>query len=63
MSLIKYTEQFKELIRKAKVDGDSAIYQYGQGLTSKEYEKIALTNPIKLETWYEAVHHLFNIEN
>jgi hypothetical protein len=28
----------------------------------KEYEKIALTNPVKLEIWYEATHHLFNIK-
>jgi len=63
MSLIKYTERFKELIRKAGVDGTSATYQFGQGLTSKEYEKIALTNPTKLEEWYEAAHRLYNIEN
>jgi hypothetical protein len=61
MSLIKYTEQFKELIRKAGVDWNSTTYQYGQGLTSKEYKNlIALTNPKKLEDWYEAVHCLYN---
>ena len=63
MSLIKYTEQFKELIRKAGVEGSSATYQFGQGLTSKEYEKITLANPTKLENWYETAHHLYNIEN
>ena len=62
-SLIKYTKQFKELIRKAGIDGTSATYQFGQGLTSKEYKKIALTNPTKLEEWYEAAHCLYNIEN
>ena len=49
MSLIKYTEWFKELIRKVGVEGTSATYQFGQGLTSKEYEKIALTNLAKLQ--------------
>ena len=63
MSLIKYTKRFKELIRKAGVEGTSATYQFGQGLTSKEYKKIALTNPTKLEEWYEAAHHLYNIKN
>ena len=63
MSLIKYTEQFKELIRKAGIEGSSATYQFGQGLTSKEYEKITLTNLMKLENWYEATHRLYNIEN
>ena len=63
MSLIKYTKRFKELIRKPGVEGSSITYQFGQGLTSKEYKKIALTNPMKLENWYEAAHHLFNIEN
>ena len=37
--------------------------QFRQGLTSKEYEKIALTNLTKLEEWYEATHCLYNIEN
>ncbi|KAF8632529.1 hypothetical protein AX14_010813 [Amanita brunnescens Koide BX004] len=55
--------KFKELIRKAGIEGSSATYQFGQGLTSKEYEKIALTNLTKLENWYEAAHRLFNIEN
>ena len=63
MSLIKYTKWFKELIRKAGVEGSSATYQFGQGLTLKEYKKIALTNPAKLEYWYEAAHCLFNIKN
>ena len=63
MSLIKYTKRFKELIRKAGIEVSSTTYQFGQGLTSKEYEKIALTNPVKLENWYEAAHHPFNIEN
>ena len=63
MSLIKYTKRFKELIRKAGIDGTSATYQFGQGLTSKEYEKITLTNTMKLEEWYEAAHHLYNIEH
>ena len=63
MSLIKYTKRFKELIRKAGIEGSSATYQFGQGLTSKEYKKIALTNLTKLENWYEAAHHLYNIEN
>ena len=45
------------------MEGTSVTYQFGQGLTSKEYEKNALTNLTKLEEWYEAAHHLYNIEN
>ena len=64
MSLVKCTKWFKELIRKAGVEGSSGTtYQFGQGLTSKEYEKITLTNLVKLEIWYEAAHRLFNIKN
>ncbi|KAF8699403.1 hypothetical protein AX14_000973 [Amanita brunnescens Koide BX004] len=59
-----YTELQKlQKRKKAGVEGSSATYQFGQGLTSKEYKKITLTNPTKLENWYEAAHRLFNIKN
>ena len=55
-SIIKYTEQFKELIRKAGISNVNAIYQYSQGLTPAEYRNIALTNPTNLQGWYNAAH-------
>ena len=57
---MKYTGKFKELIKKADITGAitgaNAIYQYGLGLTPKEYEKIAMQNPRDLEGWYEQAH-------
>ena len=41
LPIIKYTGKFKELIKKVDITGANAIYQYGLGLTPKEYEKIA----------------------
>jgi hypothetical protein len=55
-SIIKYTEQFKELIRKAGITDGNAIYQYSLGLTTDEYRSIALTNPTTLQGWYDAAH-------
>jgi hypothetical protein len=40
MSLIKYTEWFKELIRKADVEGSSATHQFGQGLTLRSMKRL-----------------------
>ena len=48
--------RFKELIKKADITGVNAIYQYGLGLTPKEYEKIAMQNPRDLEGRYEQAH-------
>ena len=62
-SIIKYTEQFKELIRKAGISDVNAIYQYSQGLTPAEYRNIALTNPANLQGWYDAAHRLYNIDS
>ena len=62
-SIIKYTERFKELIRKAGIDNTNAIYQYSQGLTPDEYRSIALTNPTNLQGWYDAAHRLYNINS
>jgi hypothetical protein len=41
LSIIKYTERFKELIRKAGITDGNAIYQYSLGLTTDEYRSIA----------------------
>ena len=60
---MKYTGKFKELIKKAGITGATAIYQYGLGLTPKEYEKIAMQNPADLEGWYEQAHRLANINS
>ena len=60
---MKYTGKFKELIKKAGISGATAIYQYGLGLTPKEYEKIAMQNPADLEGWYEQAHRLANIDS
>ena len=62
-SIIKYTERFKELIRKAGISDVNAIYQYSQGLTPAEYRNIALTNPANLQGWYDAAHRLYNIDS
>jgi hypothetical protein len=62
-SIIKYTERFKELIRKADITSPNAIYQYSQGLTPDEYRSIALTNPTNLQGWYDAAHRLYNIDS
>ena len=62
-SIIKYTERFKELIRKAGISDVNAIYQYSQGLTPAEYRNIALTNPTDLQGWYNAAHRLYNINS
>ena len=62
-SIIKYTKQFKELIRKARISDINAIYQYSQGLTPAEYRNIALTNPANLQGWYDAAHRLYNIDS
>ena len=62
-SIIKYTEQFKELIRKAGISNVNAIYQYSQGLTPAEYRNIALTNLTNLQGWYNAAHWLYNIDS
>ena len=62
-SIIKYTERFKELIRKAGINDANAIYQYSLGLTPDEYRSIALTNPTNLQGWYSAAHCLYNINN
>ena len=59
-SIIKYTERFKELIRKARISDINAIYQYSQGLTPAN---IALTNPANLQGWYDAAHRLYNIDS
>ena len=63
MSIIKYTGKFKELIKKAGIEGATAIYQYSLGLTPDKYEKIAMQNPRDLEGWYEHAHQLFNTDN
>jgi hypothetical protein len=63
LSIIKYTERFKELIRKAGITDGNAIYQYSPGLTTDEYRSIALTNPTTLQGWYDAAHRLFNIDS
>jgi hypothetical protein len=62
-SIIKYTERFKELIRKADITGANTVYQYSQGLTPDEYRSIALTNPTDLQGWYDAAHWLYNIDS
>jgi hypothetical protein len=62
LSIIKYTERFKELIRKAGITDGNTIYQYSLGLTTDEYRSIALTNPTTLQGWYDAAHQLFNID-
>ena len=62
-SIIKYTERFKELIRKAGISDVNAIYQYSQGLTPAEYRNIALTDPTNLQGWYDAAHWLYNIDS
>jgi hypothetical protein len=54
LSIIKYTEQFKELIRKAGITDGNTIYQYSLGLTTNKYRSIALTNPTTLQGWYDA---------
>jgi hypothetical protein len=54
LSIIKYTERFKELIRKAGITDGNAIYQYSLGLTTDKYRSIALTNPTTLQGWYDA---------
>jgi hypothetical protein len=48
LSIIKYTERFKELIRKAGITDGNAIYQYSLGLTTDEYRSIALTKSYHL---------------
>jgi hypothetical protein len=63
LSIIKYTERFKELIRKAGITDGNAIYQYSLGLTTDEYRSIALTNLTTLQGWYDAAHRLFNIDS
>jgi hypothetical protein len=40
LSIIKYTKQFKELIRKAGITDGNTIYQYSLGLTTDEYRSI-----------------------
>ena len=62
-SIIKYTERFKELIRKAGISDVNTIYQYSQGLTPAKYRNIALTNPTNLRGWYDAAHRLYNIDS
>ena len=37
--------KIQELIKKAGINGATAIYQYGLGLTPKEYEKICYAKP------------------
>ena len=49
-------QKIQELIKKAGINGATAIYQYGLGLTPKEYEKTAMQNPADLEGWYEQAH-------
>ena len=63
LPIMKYTGKFKELIKKAGINGATAIYQYGLGLTPKEHEKIAMQNPADLEGWYEQAHRLANIDS
>ena len=60
---MKYTGKFKELIKKADITGANTIYQYGLGLTPKEYKKIAMQNPRDLEGWYKQVHRIANIDS
>ena len=63
LPIMKSTGKFKELIKKVDITGATTIYQYGLGLTPKEYEKIAMQNPRDLEGWYEQAHQLANINS